>query len=214
MATAIGTYATAAALKTLANISGTADDTLLGLICDRVNQYIESCTKQVVAPITSTTYLYDGNGLRRIFLAAPNDEPTLGVGGARAVTLVEIAPYTGADFEEIAATDYTPRGKHGVIGPYRWLMLSDKPAGSYTTFPTGIDNVRVTMTAGWAAIPDDLTHAALTLARRIFNARQSGEQVIENYATYGATNVTAEVEKYTSPIERQIFKSYRMRWAG
>src|SRR5687767_10613165 len=97
VATAIGAYATSAALKAVAGIAtaDTTDDTLIGLICDRVNQYIETTCKQVIAPLSSATYLYDGDGLTRIFLPAPVNASYGGIGGLRAVTLVELMSETG-----------------------------------------------------------------------------------------------------------------------
>lgn len=185
MATAIGAYATAAALKALIGISGSEHDTLLGLICDRVNQYIETKTKQVIAPITSAAYVYDGDGLTRVFLPTPVSASTLSIGGLRAVTLFEIAPTTGGTFETIASTDYFLRGKHGMGGPYRYAALSDIPAGSFSRFPEGRANVRITGTAGWAAIPDDLTQLAIALAQRAWNARQAGYQNVEGVDEQG-----------------------------
>ena len=70
-ATAIGAYATTALFKELAGITASDDDTLIGKICDRGNQVLESEMGQVVAPISSATYLYDGNGLKRLYLPLP-----------------------------------------------------------------------------------------------------------------------------------------------
>lgn len=185
MATATGTYATAALFKQNAGITDSNDDTLIGLICDRVNQFLESELGQIVAPITSAAYTYDGNGLTRLYLPSPPANVP-GIGGIRAVTLVEIAPETRGTFETIASTDYYLRGKaDGAGGPYRWLALSDLPAGSYTTFPKGYANVRVTGTAGWAAIPDDLTQLALVIVQRAWNARQAGYQNVDGVDEQG-----------------------------
>ena len=69
MATAAGTYATVTLLKQrllTAGVTDTADDTLLGTICDQVNSFIEGPfgTGRVLAPITSATYLLDGDNVR------------------------------------------------------------------------------------------------------------------------------------------------------
>ena len=63
MATAIGSYATLANVKSRLGIASadTTDDTLLTRVCDQVNAYIESYTHRVLAPISGTqTYLFDG----------------------------------------------------------------------------------------------------------------------------------------------------------
>jgi len=66
-ATAIGSYATTAALKSLIGTTDSNDDTLIGLICDRVNSYIEDVTGRVMAPIASAIYLLDGDGTDRLY---------------------------------------------------------------------------------------------------------------------------------------------------
>jgi hypothetical protein len=69
MATATGTYATLAAVK--ARLSGTfdsTDDTLIGTLCDQVNQYIESPqgTGRILAPITVGTGVASDNEIQSI----------------------------------------------------------------------------------------------------------------------------------------------------
>lgn len=205
-ASAVGSYATASALKSLIGITDSTDDTLIALICDRVNQYIESQTKQVIAPIGSATYLYDGNGLAHLFLPTPTNAATKSIGGIRAITKLEIASSTGGSFEEIASTDFFLRDKHGMLGPYRWLRLSDT-SSSFSAFPPGIANVRITGTAGWPAIPDDVTDMALSVAHRAWNARQSGQQNL-----VGADDMARPfVAQYFDPRDRATLKSYTLR---
>lgn len=211
-ATAIGSYASAAALKALIGITDSSDDALLGLTCDRVNQYIESECKQILAPITSAAYLYDGNGLTRMFLPTPAAASYLGIGGLRAVTLVEIASETGGTFETITystsgATDAYLRGRKGVGGPFQWLVLSDLPAGSYTRYPKGFANVRITGTGGWTAIPDDVTAMALSVAHRAWNARQSGQQNLVGADDHARPFVA----QYFDPTDRRTLMRYTLR---
>lgn len=207
MATAIGAYATASAFKTRAGITGTDDDTLIGTLCDQINQYIESCTLQPIAPITSAAYLYDGNGLTRIYLPIPVAAATMGVGGARAVTLLEIASETGGTFETITSTDYFLRDRDGVLGPYRYLCLSDQIAGNFSTFPEGRGNVRVTMTAGWAAIPDDLTEMALNTVHMAWNLRESGQQNVTNTDELGRPFMA----RFLNSRDHDTLKHYKLR---
>jgi hypothetical protein len=201
-ATAIGSYATTAALKALIGTTDSDDDAELGLICDRVNQFIESETKQPVCPISSATYLYDVDGpvglnaplynilriglnartfgLTRLYTPLPVNAATMGIGGFRAITLVEFATFTGDTFATIDSADYFLRDRHGVLGPYKWLILSDRPVGTFYRFPAGRGTVRITGTAGWAAIPDDLTRAALAMAQRDWNRREQGGQGVDS----------------------------------
>lgn len=170
MTTAIGTYATAALLKARANITDTTDDTVLGTICDQINGYIESpaACGRVLAPITSAAITLDGDGTR--VLHYPK--------GIRAVTLLELADYTGADFTTVASTDYflRPGPAESMPGwPYLRLELSDRPVGTFSVFPRGYNTVRMTATTGWAAIPDEITDVALTAALRAWHAVQTGQ---------------------------------------
>lgn len=210
VATAIGSYATTAALKALIGTTDSDDDSLLGTICDRVNQHIETETRQPICPIGSRTYLYDipdttrrGLGTSRIFAPMPVDAPTKGIGGLRAVTLVEYGGYSGATYSTLASTDYFLRERKGVIGPYQWLCFSDRPLGSYSSFATGRATIRVTGTAGWDAIPDDLTQVALLIAQKMWNARAVGREPTED----GLPPVAA----MTTNLERGTMWNYRLR---
>jgi hypothetical protein len=206
VATATGAYATATLFKELAGITATDDDTLIGKVCDRVNAWIETQTKQVLAPITSAVYLYDGNGLRHLYLPAPPASAPA-IGGARAVTLVEVAPATAGTFETIASTDYFLRSRAPGAGPYRYLVLGDVVAGTYSTWPEGMANVRVTMTAGWAAIPDDVTQLALAVVQRAWNARQSGYQNIDGLDENGRPVVA----RFFALPDYATLKTYTLR---
>ncbi len=199
-------YCTEGLLKEVISIGDSDDDSLLAVICGRVNQYVESYTKQPIGPIASATYTYDGDNLTRIVAAQPTDARTNGIGGLRAVSLLEVAPQTGAAYETIPSTDYFLRGRHGVTGPYRWLCLSDHPVTStHRTFPKGRATVRVTATAGWVGIPDDLTETALNIAKNAWNARQMGaSEVIDQD---GQPFVT----RYVSGRDRETLRRYMLR---
>lgn len=176
MTTAIGAYATATLLKSRLGVTDTTDDTALGTICDQINQYIETKTRRVLAPITSAVYLYDGDGSFSLDVRFPVDAAP--IGGIRALTLVECQLYTGAGWATVPAGQYFLRRKVGMTGPYERLAFTDYPTGTYTHWPLGFSTVRLTGTAGWAAIPDDITELALTAATRAWHSVQAGQQDI------------------------------------
>lgn len=170
MATAIGTYATLAAVKARLGITNSTDDALLSTLCDQINQHVETVTGKVLAPVASAIYLFDGDGSRT--LRVPS--------GVRAVSLLEVAPETGAAYVTIAAGEYflRPLAQDRQAGwPATRIVMSDRPAAgtAYSYFPLGLSTVRVTMTTGWAAIPDDLTGYAGRAAVIVWTARQSGQ---------------------------------------
>lgn len=173
MTTAIGAYATAALMKSRLGITDTTDDTLIGTICDQVNAYIEYKTQRVLAPIASATYLYDGDDSRDLYLPLPaNASP---IGGIRAISQLELAAYTGATYTTVDTSQYFLRQPFLNTGPFERLLFTDMPTGAFDRFPRGYATVRITATAGWAAIPDEITDVALTAATRAWFARESGQ---------------------------------------
>lgn len=207
-ATAIGSYATTAGVKLRAGIgtADTADDALLGTICDQVNQYIESKTGRPIAPITGTaTYYYDGDGSRSLFLPLPAVGPP--IGGLRSVTLVEVASQTGAAYTTVPASDYFLRESVGVTGPYQRLLFTDVPTGTYAAWPRGYSTVRATSAAaGWAAIPDDLIEVGQVAAVRAWGARQSGQTDIVG----SDENGNALVSRFFSARDLGTLRAYTL----
>lgn len=205
MATATGAYATTALVKARlfdAGVTDTADDTLLGTICDQVNQFIESPqgTGRILAPITSATYLIDGNGLRRLYFPR----------GIRAITELKVGDYTGDTFDTLAAADYflRPSAHERKPGwPAEYVVLSDIPAGDHSVFHKGIETVSMTCTAGWAAIPDDMIDVALTTATRAWHSRQSGQADIVGTDDTGAPLVS----RFVAPFHWKTIQAYRVK---
>lgn len=181
MATAIGTYSTLAAVKARLGITNSTDDTLLSTLCDQINQHIETVAHRVLAPVASAIHLFDGDGSRSIWVPQ----------GVRAVTLLEIAANTGATFETIPASDYFLRplahDRTAPDWPATMIVMTDQPSAtnSYSDFPCGMANVRVTMTAGWTAIPDDLVRLGQNAVVGAWQARQSGQSDVIGSDEYG-----------------------------
>ena len=74
-------------------------------------------------------------------------------------------------------------------------VISGAPAAvqaatAYTITATGATAGTATATAGWTAIPDDITDVALTAATRAWFARQSGQQDIVGSDENGAPLVS------------------------
>lgn len=203
MTTAIGTYATTAAVKArlfAAGVTDTTDDTLIGTICDQVNGFIESPegAGRVLAPVGSATYLFDGDGSNTLYVPQ----------GIRAVSALSAADYTGG--AKVAITENTdwflrPLVQERQVGwPAMWIMLSDVP-GTRTFFPVGYSTISMTATTGWAAIPDEITGVALTLAVRTWHGRQSGQADIVGNDETGAPLVS----RFLSAQDLRTLKRYR-----
>lgn len=208
MTTAIGAYATAAAVKTRLGITDNTDDTLIGTVCDQVNQYIESKTKRVLAPISSAVYLYDGDGTQSLYLPRPESGPP--IGGLRAISLVELALYTSAAYQTLDSSQYFLRQRVGMTGPYERLEFTDYPTSFVPYFPRGFNTVRITATAGWAAIPDDITDVALVAAVRAWTARQAGQLDIVGTDEFGRPTVS----RFFAARDLETLRAYSLELPG
>lgn len=204
MTTAIGSYATASALKARMNITDTTDDTVLGLICDQVNAYIEGpqACGRVIAPIASAVYLFDGDGSP--CLRYPK--------GIRAVSLLEIAYYTGAAYVTLDSSQYFLRPSANDLPP-GWpanrIELTNLPL-TFAFFPQGFNTVRVTMTTGFAAIPDDITEVALVAAARAWHAVGAGQADIVGTDEMGRPLVS----RFFSKRDLETLQAYSVNLPG
>lgn len=204
MATAIGAYATRAAVES--RITGTftaGEDTLIDSLCDQVNMLIEGTTGRVLAPVTSATYLYDGDGSRRLYLPVAGDgTPT---GGLRAITLLEMQLYTTSGYQTVASTQYFLRERAYPAGPYDALYFTDYPSGTYHNFPVGFATCRITATAGPTTIPDDITELATAVAVSAWQLRQTGSGGAD--PDDGSMNW---LSRLLSPRDREILRRYTL----
>jgi hypothetical protein len=204
MATAIGAYATTSSLKALIGTTDSNDDTLLGLICDRTNALIEERTGRVIAPVSSATFLLDGDGSDRLYFPR----------GIRAITSLGVAtrsqPSTGGTYTTQTSTNYDirPLAQDRQQGwPAFWVCLLDTSTQS-RYFPKGYNTVTMTATTGWAAIPDEITDLALQVAQRAWNARQQGFQDVAGVDEMGRPVVArflsgrdrVTLDQYTLPV--------------
>lgn len=202
MATAIGTYATLAAVE--ARIGGTftnAEETLISGICDQVNMHIERATGRILAPISGTpTYTYDGDGTKRLYLPVTGDGTP--IGGIRAISTVEVAQYTSAAYVTLSSTQYFLREKSNPAAPYDALYFTDFPTGSFSNWPLGYATVRITATAGWATIPDDIVETANAVAVDIWHKRQVGAQ--------SELDGGVQVGRFFGPQHRDTLRAYTL----
>lgn len=214
MATAIGSYVTAAIMKARAGITDTTDDALIGTICDQVNSLIEHRTQRVLAPVASTTYLFDGfaatkilgrddDSVRLPLTRASDGSPT---GGLRAVGLVEFAYYTTADYITLGSNQYFLRERAYPSGPYDALYFTDYPTSFISEWQRGYDTVRITATAGPAAIPDDIAAVAAITAVRAWGAVQSGQTDIIGTDAQGQPVIS----RFLSAADRATLDQYTL----
>jgi hypothetical protein len=197
MATALGTYVTLADLRTRLGLSVDATrDALLTQIVDETNQWIESYAGRVLGPVASATYTFDGGGpeVRDIYTL---DLTRLGV---REVTLLETATTTGGAFSTVDSADYFIRPLNQPNGePATHIHLNSG------AFYSGFGTVRVTMTAGFAAVPDDVRGVAIAIATRAWHGRQSGQADVVGNTETGEPLVT----KIVAPEFKRTLDRYK-----
>ncbi len=206
MTTAIGAYATRAAVKARNGIDTgvTTWDSQIDTVVDSMNAYIEApqgCGR-IVAPITSATYFLDGNGLTHLYFPK----------GIRAVTVLTIGDFTGDTQDTVNAADIFLRPlaqDRPPAWPAMYLYLSDVPVSAIARkhFPKGRENVSLTCTAGFAAIPDDLSEMANTVASVAFHALEQGDQPIPNVDEQGRPIVA----RFFSGKDFDVLKAYRLK---
>lgn len=206
LATATGSYIATAGLKTRLGITDSTDDTLLGTICDQVNQFIESKTGRILAAITLTAATFDGNDAVEEGRCLPFPQ------GIRSISLLEVAPNTGGTFTTVASGDFFLRPvstKRSPGWPATEIWISDVPSSSttYPYFPPGYDNVRITGTAGWAAVPDDVVAVAYSLGTAAWRARGAGGGDSFTIGTDGSRTF----ERMLSEKDRRTLEKYMLR---
>lgn len=205
MATAIGAYTTRVRVKARLSITATDWDSQIDTVIDSVNAYIEGpqgCNR-IVAPISSATYTLDGSGLTHLYFPK----------GIRAVTALSIGDYTGDTKDLVDSADIflRPLDQDRTPGwPALYLYLSDYPVSTTVArrvFPTARANVSLTCTAGFAAIPDDLSEMADAVASSTFHALEQGNQPIPNTDEQGRPIVA----RFFSGKDFDTLRAYRLK---
>lgn len=152
---------TVAEAKTLIpSLSGTADDTLLTTLIGQAGVAMARyCGYPGDAPtMESASYTrdLDGNGTREIWLD---------VWPATAITSV----YDDPDLD-FAAASLVASGSYSIVDKRRLRLTSTATQGTWTE---GTGTVRVTYTAGFATVPDDLKSLCALQVRHMYDRRQT-----------------------------------------
>ena len=180
------------------------DEVLLDLIAE-VTQWINTYTGRTFLPDPPTgtkIYLFDG------FEADENGRLLTIPTGIRSITLLELAYYSGGAFSTIPSTDYflRPHAQDRDPGwPASELWMTDIPSSGnpQPMFTRGLDNIRITGTFGWAAIPKDIEDVTIRIVIDAFIARgnlgQAGNAVLGQQAVAG----------HVSDIDQRVLSRYR-----
>lgn len=183
------------------------DEILLDFIAD-VSDSIATMTGRTLLPDPlsgTTTYLFDGfDALERgLLLPIPR--------GIRSVTLLEVAPYTGGTFTTTPSTDYflQPSPQQRDPGwPATELWMTNIPSSNnpFPYFADGWQNIRITGSFGWPAIPPNVSAIAEAAVVRAWRAKQTGQADIVGTSEFGA-----RILRFISPEERERLDRYTIK---
>lgn len=196
-------YATLANVKTRLGTTDTNDDTTLGTAVAQVNDWLEGEIGRQVGPIASATYIFDG------YEAYDNQKRLYVRQGIRAITAFTVSSSTTAgDNTAVNSSDYDllPRAQNRRPGwPAFEIAFHDYIVGSVPQFWQGNGNISITMTAGWDAIPVELTMVAEVTAVRAWRGRATGETDTVGTDQFGQMLVS----KYVAPEHWRIINRYK-----
>jgi gp6-like head-tail connector protein len=140
-------------------VGDTVDDALISELIDQVSSWIEDYTGRILVPVASADYYFDTRA--GYVLRVPI--------GIRAVTFLGVAtssqPDSGGTYTTIPAADYLlrPKAQDAPSGwPFQEIWISRGTlTGTISKFATLANGAKVTMTAGFATTPLDVTAVAI-----------------------------------------------------
>lgn len=196
----------------LLNISGTTYDNELKLLLEAVTEYVHTTAcGRVLESATYTDELYSGDGSNSLYL---NEWP---VTTLSAVKIWDGSAYTAETVGYFATID-------GMRLHYP--ALGQEANATYGRFPLGVNNIKVTYTAGYAttnwdsaaitasfAVPRGLEYAVCKIAALWWQDRKDGGRLGLRSATKGSEGLITEmfVAGLPADIERQLAQ-YRRKF--
>lgn len=197
-------YTTRAVVKARLGIptANTDSDDLIDNAIAAAGSTITNYVGVEIGPSSDTTRLYDGRDATR------NGTRLWIPGGIRTLTQVRLADETSGTLTTATLGDFLLRPKafqRRADAPALYIDISENPAGSYAWFPPYQDNVELTGTFGYAAVPSIVADRAASLAVRMFQARASGER--------GAVNMGGEgfgdAFPFLTSADRAVLDTYK-----
>jgi len=189
-------------LRLGSNASASDDDILRGYI-DAANGAIIQRIGYYPGPSTDTSRIYHG-------IDAVRSQKRLRVpGGVRTVSALTIAGNTGETQTAATVGDWVLGPNIHALRtgePYHYLQMVDLTTGSWSTFPSGYENVTITGTFGWSIVPPDLVAIASAWAIRQWKSRAAGDADI-----LGTTEFGEQVVSDRFPAQwRRTIDTYRL----
>lgn len=195
----------------------TANDAELVDFIDAVQSYMvgPQGVGMFLGPTTTTSIDMDGRLAardpytgRRSLLYVPF--------GIQSLTSVEVQPATGDTFETVTAADIVSRPREweprlDPNQPTTLLMMKDVVDGTWTAWPEGVGNVRITGTLGWSEPPNVIGEIADTLVIRMFHAATSGQRDLVGFDPESGDQI---VSRFLSPRDNGVIRTFRAELSG
>ena len=144
-------------------LSGTAEDTNIETIVDRVNPVI---ARYLGWPLMSAGVYSLSSGTYVVYLTGDGSKQLdLPIIPVTAISSIYDDPELGYDdsADLVAASDYTLYGNEGIV-----MLKNDSTHGHWTKTPRA---VKVTMTAGFSSVPQEIKQAIGLQVAHIWQAR-------------------------------------------
>lgn len=150
-----------------------ADNTLINELIDQTSDWVQHYTGRKLVPVTSTDYYFDTQ--LGYILRIPM--------GIRAITFLGVnnqthQPDSGGTYTTVTAADYLirPRFQDLPVGwPATEVWISRGTlAGTIARFGTIQNGCKITMTAGFAATPPDITAVVIDAVVTAYQNRKNG----------------------------------------
>jgi hypothetical protein len=194
--------------KTWANISGTAQDTLLNFLLGAVSTDMRRwCDRNLTNGFESAerTESYDGT-----------DEQTIQLREWPVTSIAYVRAYRAdGTYETLDSSTYRVNSDSGVLSridavlaryPVSAFGSVDSTFGVQPWFEQGFDNISVRYTAGYSPIPDDIKMAAMRLMDLAYAARGRNFGIqSESLGQYSYTNMDP---KATAAIKADLLAAY------
>lgn len=194
-------------LRGAADTETAVDDDILSDYIDVVQSHLVSFLGMFLGPSAETSISLDG-------AAAINGRKWLYVPyGIRTLTSVEFS--TGGTWATVTAADIvsSPRAYEPRVDPNQpttLLKFKDTVSGSYSAFPDGTENVRITGTFGWSEPPAKVGEIADTLVVRMYQARQTGQRDYVGSDEEG----NPIISRFLSGEDRRVLRTFRYEIMG
>ncbi|NBX24228.1 MAG: phage gp6-like head-tail connector protein [Microbacteriaceae bacterium] len=180
---------TTAEYKSYAGISGSTDDTFIGLILAAAQTQVAQICNRTFESAT-VTEIYDGNGEQSIVLRRPPVTSVTSVEWATSSTTWTTLPSEAYRIDLNAGVLSMANANASFLNFDDSMIDRPYRIGVRPSFPRGNQNVRVVYVGGYATIPDDLKFVVWSMMDMMFADRRANKAMqSESIGAYSYSRV-------------------------